>query len=203
MKEKWENYWKDKKVKVSSNKKRVIEILDRYAHKNKVLDAGCGSGFFSNYFAKKGCKVISLDYSKEALKLTRHLYPKIRIIKGDMLHAPFKNESFDLIFSDGLLEHYKNPIPILTKFGKILKLKGIIATFVPNKFSYWILIKPFKFKEIEEFRFSLKKLIELHEKIGFKVIESGGIGVFPSDVSPEFLGKYIGRIIYSIVERTN
>lgn len=200
MKKEWENHWKDKKVNITSNKKRIIKILDKFTHNGMVLDAGCGSGFFSKYFIGRGCKVISLDYSKQALKLTRGLDSSTRLVQSDVLHMPFKNGIFDFVFSDGLLEHYKKPKGVLTELKRMLKPNGIITTFVPNKFSYWLLVKPFKFKEIEEFRFSLKKLIELHENIGLKIIESGGFGVFPSDTSPEFLGKNIGRIIYTVAK---
>ena len=201
IKKDWEKYWKGKEVKSTINKKRMMKILNRYAHKNKVLDAGCGSGFFSKYFIERDCEIISLDYSKEALKLTQELDSRIKLIRGNILCTSFKNETFDLIFSDGLLEHYKNPTNILLEFKRILKKNGLIATFVPNKYSYWMLIKPFKLKDIDEYRFIIRELIKLHEKIGFKIIEFGGFSVFPLKISPDFLGKYLGRLIYVIAKK--
>lgn len=200
LREEWEKYWKGKKVEASINKRRMMEALDGYT-RGMVLDAGCGSGFFSKFFVDKNCNVFALDYSRESLKLTGSLDQKIRLIKGDVLKTPFDDETFDLIFSDGLLEHYKNPIGIVSEFERLVKKKGIVATFVPNIISYWIFIKRFKLGKIQEYRFSLNKLIELHERVGFKVIESGGLSVLPSKVSPEFLAKYIGRIIYVIAEK--
>ena len=91
---------------------------------------------------------------------------------------------------------------ILLEVKRVLKPGSIIATFVPNKISYWLLVKHFKMKDIVEYRFSLSKLIELHESIGLKIIESGGFSVFPSRCSPEFLGKCLGRIIYTIAKKS-
>lgn len=201
MKKDWEKYWKHKEVKITINKKRMMKILNKHAYKNKVLDAGCGSGFFSKYFAGRDCEIISLDYSKEALKLTQELNPKIMPIRGNLLCTPFENGSFDLIFSDGLLEHYKNPTDILLEFKRILKKNGIITTFAPNKYSYWLFVKPFILKGIKEYRFTLRELIKLHEKIGFKILEFGGFSVFPLEISPDFLGKYLGRLIYVIARK--
>jgi len=177
-----------------------MKILGRYA-RGKVLDAGCGSGFFSKFFVNKNCKVFALDYSKESLKLTGSLGQKIKLIEGDILKMPFDDKTFDLIFSDGLLEHYKNPIGIVSELERVVKKNGIVATFVPNLISYWLFIKRFKLGKIKEYRFSLKKLVELHERAGLKIIESGGLSVLPSKGSPEFLAKYIGRLIYVIGKR--
>ena len=196
---KWEDYWSKKKTKTTVNKERMIKILERYKYK-KALDAGCGSGFFSKYFASKG-DVIALDYSKTALRMTKKLNKKIKVVRGDVFHIPFKDDTFDLIFSDGLLEHYRNPSDILREFKRILKPEGIIATFVPNKFSYWCFVKPLFLKKIEEYRFTLKELIKFHEDVELDIIESGGFSVFPFHFSPEFLGERIGRIIYAIAKK--
>lgn len=197
----WNSYWKSKKTKISINKKRMLKVIKKYLSKGIVLDAGCGSGFFSKYFIDSGYKVISLDYSEVALKLTKSLNQKIITVQGDVFRLPFSQNIFDLVFSDGLLEHYKNPLPILKEFKRVLKKNGKIITFVPNKFSYWLFIKPFIMKEIKEFRFNLARLINLHKRVGLEVLECGGFSVFPFKFSPEFLGKYVGRIIYVVCKK--
>ena len=200
LKKQWDEYWKGREVKTTINKERMMEVLKRHV-KGKVLDVGCGSGFFSKFFTDMNCKVFSLDYANEPLKLTGSLDKEIKLIKGNVLRAPFEDETFDLIFSDGLLEHYKNPISLVHKFAKLVKEGGIVATFVPNLISYWIFIKRFKLGKIKEYRFGLNKLIDMHEKSGLKIIESGGLSTFPLKVSPEFLAKHIGRIIYVIAKK--
>jgi SAM-dependent methyltransferase len=197
---KWEKYWTKKRVKITINKKRIMNILESYVH-GRILDAGCGSGFFSKFFLEKGCEVFALDYSKQALLMTRRLDQKINLIEASVFNTPFKNETFDFIFSDGLLEHYKNPEKILLEFKRIVKTGGIILTFVPNKYSYWIFFKPLKLRGIKEYRFNLNEIISLHKNLGLRIVDSGGFSVFPSKISPEFLGKHFGRILYVIAKK--
>jgi ubiquinone/menaquinone biosynthesis C-methylase UbiE len=196
----WDKHWGKKRTRTTINKERMMKILDKHS-KGKVLDAGCGTGFFSRYFLNKGCNVFALDYSNRALIITKKINERINSIKGDVTRIPLKNEKFDIIFTDGLLEHFKEPDGILKNFKRILKNKGIVATFVPNKFSYWMFLKPFIMSHINENRFTIKGLEEMHKKNGFNIIESGGFTVLPSSLSPEFLGKYIGRILYVIAKK--
>jgi len=197
----WDRHWVKKKAKATINKKRMMKILDKYS-KGIVLDAGCGTGFFSKYFVNKGCKAFAVDYSNNAVSMTKSLDKRIGIIKADVMKIPSKDETFDMVFTDGLLEHFKNPGRILQEFRRVLKNDGLVATFVPNRYSYWMLVKPFLMGHIEEYRFTLKSLGGLHNKNGFKIIESGGFTVIPSKISPEFMGRYIGRILY-VIARVN
>ena len=68
----WDNYWSldktERFTKISWSKRRIISILNRYIKAgDHALDAGCGSGFFSRFFADQGLNVTALDYSEEAL----------------------------------------------------------------------------------------------------------------------------------------
>lgn len=199
---KWDKHWKGKKQKTTHSKKRLMKVLDKYINKKmKVLDAGCGTGFFSDYFQRKGCDVFGLDNSDKALYLTKESNNKINVIKGNIFKLPFKNNSMDMVFSDGLLEHFKKPETILTNFKRILKKNGLMVTVVPNKFSYWNFIKPFKLSHIDEYRFGLEDLSEKHRNKNLEIIEKGGLNVLPVGPSPEFLGNEIGRLIYVIARK--
>jgi len=200
MREEWERYWKGKKAKISSNKKRMMKILDNYSN-GKVLDAGCGTGFFSEYFSRNNLETFSLDYSKRALKMVRALDEKIIPISGDIRKLPFKDMTFDTIFSDGLLEHFKDPVSILNEFRRTLKTNGKIITFLPNRISYWIFVKPFVMKEIDEEKYDLVKIIKIHKNANLKIIKYGALGVFPFKASPEIFSKKIGRLLYVICEK--
>lgn len=195
----WTMYWQDKSGETTICKRRVVNILDKYDFKGKkVLDAGSGTGYFSNIFLMKGAKVYSLDFSEKALELTRKNAKGAVLVHGDVRKIPFPSNSFDYVFSDGLLEHFNNPKEILKEFKRVLKEDGIIITFVPNKYSYWLFAKPFIMPNIKEDRPTLSELIDIHRDKDLETIEYGGISVLPIAVSPEFLGKYIGRLLYII-----
>ncbi|HPJ17016.1 MAG TPA: class I SAM-dependent methyltransferase [Candidatus Woesebacteria bacterium] len=205
----WNSFWNSNKqsqfTKISWSKKRIEEVLLKYIKKNcTVLDAGCGSGYFSNMFLKYNCQVYSLDYSKEAIDIAKKLTSgQAKYIIGDLLDEKFCDKykgKFDLIFSDGLFEHFteKDQIKILKNFIKMKSKRGVITTFVPNKFSFWEVIRPIFMPQIKEDPFTLKDLENLSKKVGIKVIESGGLNVLPLKLSPEKLGKYLGMILFSI-----
>ncbi|MCK4584474.1 class I SAM-dependent methyltransferase [candidate division WOR-3 bacterium] len=207
MQKEWNNFWKNNQDRQFTNpswsKRRIMKILDKYIKSEMtVLDAGCGSGFFSNYFILKGCRVYSLDYSEEALTLAKRMtnnrsfkYLKKNLLKNN-LTSEFKNK-FDLIFTDGLFEHFtkQEQEQIMGTFVKIKKDKGIVVTIVPNKYTFWTFVRPFFMPEIKEKPFSLNELESFVKKSGQDIMESGGINVLPIRYSPEFLGKKVGMLV--------
>lgn len=206
-KKKWNNFWKLNKnsrfTQKSWSKIRMMNLLDGIVEKNmNILDAGCGSGFFSYYFISKKCNVYSVDYSDDALKITRKLTnnKSFAYLKEDLLSLEFGRkyaEKFDIIFSDGLLEHFSesNQKIIMDNFIKAKKKDGIITTFVPNKFSWWEIIRPIFMPGISEKPFIMKNLKKLHNKL--EIIKTGGINVLPLAFSPDnFLGSKLGMILF-------
>jgi cyclopropane fatty-acyl-phospholipid synthase-like methyltransferase len=203
----WNNFWGenlDPNLKPASwSKRRITHLLDELVSEGMhVLDAGSGSGFFSNYFISKKCKTYTLDYSKEALELSRRLTNNqaMEYIEMDLLDPKFGDKypaMFDIIFSDGLFEHFKpsDQKKIMENFSKTKKKDGIITTFVPNKYSSWQIIRPFLMPGIEENPFTARTLRNLHKDL--TIIRNGGINVLPVSFSPErMLGMKIGMILY-------
>jgi 2-polyprenyl-3-methyl-5-hydroxy-6-metoxy-1,4-benzoquinol methylase len=210
MQKEWDYFWNERETKQlakpSWSKIRIMNILNKYVIKDMtILDAGCGSGFFSNYFISKGCRVYSLDYSERALEIAKNMTNNkaVEYLKRDLLDDSlcfeFKS-TFDLIFTDGLFEHFsKNEQNlILNNFTLMKKKDGIIVTFLPNKYSFWTIIRPFFMPGIKEVPFLLEELIFFMKSGGQKIIENGGINVLPIKYSPEFLGNRVGMLVYSI-----
>lgn len=209
MRKAWGRYWEKKDaakiLKGSWAKKRTIGVIDDYVQNGfKVLDAGCGSGFFSRYFLSKGCQVYALDYSEEALRLTQTIterkcecYLK-RDLRDEALAEKF-TKGFDLIFTDGLLEHFPQGEQrrILNNLIKMKKDEGIIATFLPNRFCAWSFLRLLFMPGIEETPFTLSALIRLHSDL--TILCYGGINVFPFKFSPEqCLGRYLGLLLFVV-----
>lgn len=205
----WNSFWGDNKTsaftKISWSKKRIMAVLDRYIKPGmSVLDAGCGSGYFSNFFLTRGCKVTALDYSKEALEIARKLTNgKASYVQGDLLSKEFCEKykgKFDLIFSDGLFEHFSrsDQLKIMQNMKLMKSKKGVVTTFVPNKFSFWEVIRPIFMPQIEESPFVLKDLVSLNKESSLVVAEKNGLNVLPFKYSPEFFGRHLGMILFTI-----
>ena len=205
--ENWDDYWDantdSRFTKRSWSKARMMNVLDTIVKEGmSVLDAGSGSGFFSNYFISKGCNVYSLDYSEDALKITRRLTggKSKEYLKEDLLDPKFGEKypkKFDIIFSDGLFEHFseEDQGKIISNFINVKKDNGVITTFVPNRFSWWEVVRPIFMPGIKEDPFTMKGLEGLHK--GLEIQRKGGLNVLPLPLSPDnIFGSKIGMILY-------
>lgn len=206
-KENWNNFWslnRDSRfTRKSYSKERMMRLLGEVLRPGcEVLDAGCGSGFFSNYFIQQECNVTSLDYSDSALEITRRLTDgrSKAYLKADLLDPQFGEQyagKFDLIFTDGLFEHFsaENQAKIMNNFKRVKRPDGIIVTFVPHRYSWWTLVRPWVMPGIHETPFTLKQLRGLHQ--GMEIVKSGGLNVLPIALSPEkMLGSRLGMLVY-------
>ena len=114
------------------------------------------------------------------------------------------DDRFDLIFSDGLFEHFSktDQDKIFKNLISLLSDKGVIVTFVPNKFSPWELIRPFFMPGIKEAPFVLSELVDLNQRNGAEVIGRGGINVFPFALSPDkIIGHLFGMLLFTISKK--
>ena len=108
------------------------EILKLAKWKSKkVLDVGCGSGIFAYNAAKKGSKVLAIDYSKNAIDLAKTTYSHPNLTFKQMNQNEIK-EKFDIIVSNGTLEHMDDPLKTLRFFKRHLYPKGCIIITSPN-----------------------------------------------------------------------
>ncbi len=180
-----------------------MEVLDDVVREGmEVLDAGCGSGFFSSYFMNKGCRVWSLDHSAASLEITRkNTHGKCEAYLQEDLFREGWTESyagkFDLIFTDGLFEHFSSADQqrLMDRFRMLKKENGIVATFVPNCYSWWEFVRPLVMPGIKEVPFTPSRLKELHN--GMRILKTGGLNVLPLRLSPEKLfGSRLGMLLY-------
>ncbi len=109
-----------------------------------VLEAGCGVSVLMNSFALEGADAVGLDMSPVALRKAHNLFKKPFLIEGDISHLPFKDCSFDMVYNIGVIEHFKDPKPVLKEMQRVLKLHGTIVVSVPNKLTLWTVGRLFK-----------------------------------------------------------
>lgn len=112
----------------------------------KVLDAGCGTGYLLNFVMGEKRKGTGLDLSGQAVKRARKLFPRHRFLKGDLTALPFGGGEFDKVFCFNVIEHLKkkDQEKALEELERVLKRKGVLVagTNIKNSFS-WRLFKLF------------------------------------------------------------
>jgi ubiquinone/menaquinone biosynthesis C-methylase UbiE len=115
-----------------------IEILKSLLSVKKgdsVLEFGSGKARVLKEIGMVAESCTGLDISLEVLKLNKLNKlngEEIPFVQGNMFSQPFKEGSFDLVLSEGVIEHFDNWRKILSEANRILKPGGKLVTAVPN-----------------------------------------------------------------------
>jgi 2-polyprenyl-3-methyl-5-hydroxy-6-metoxy-1,4-benzoquinol methylase len=71
----------------------------------RVLDLGCGVGFFGGEAARRGARVTGLDFSERALELCHERLPQLALLRADATRVPLASASFDVVLVNDIIEH--------------------------------------------------------------------------------------------------
>lgn len=101
--------------------------------KVKVLEIGCGKGYFAPYFGKIGCEYHGIDIDLEEIRLLRKLKRSKRAIAGDAAALPYKDATYDTIFCNCVIEHIQNDEEVLREAARVLKPGGAMVFTFPTR----------------------------------------------------------------------
>lgn len=94
----------------------------------KALDDGCGSGRYTVALHYIGCKhVTGIDISSDAIGLAQQRNPVADAVvfqQGSVLELPFEDNSFDFVFSNGVLHHTVSTEQGLREIYRVLQPGG-------------------------------------------------------------------------------
>lgn len=115
--------------------RKIIEGLD-LKNKEKILDLGCGDGFYIHMLTQLPVKldITGFDYDQVVLKNARKNLgtKKVKLVSGTAEKMPFKNNTFDKIIMTEVLEHVEDDKKALKEVHRILKKNGILTFTVPS-----------------------------------------------------------------------
>ena len=110
----------------------------------RVLEIGCGAGTITAELAKHGALVTAVDLTFHSVALTRRRFDLLNlsgdIRQMDAEHLGFPNESFDFVWSWGVIHHSANTQGIIGEIQRILKEEGEarIMVYHRNSINFWI-----------------------------------------------------------------
>lgn len=106
-----------------------------YHGEGRLLDFGCGSGWYAHRMKERGWQVTGLDFSSHAAKQVEKLFG-IPVHVGTLPHPDLKPQSFDMITMGAVLEHVHDPHQVVGAAATLLKPGGRLVIAVPN-WSSW------------------------------------------------------------------
>ena len=127
-------YW----LELKAEEKRVnLELMqERYdfaanSVNGVILSAGSGPCREATYLSRRGV-VVALDVDVEAVKACKG---RLRggVVRGDILHMPFRSGVFDAVVSLEVLEHVRGGLKALEEMQRVLKPEGVLVVSTPNR----------------------------------------------------------------------
>lgn len=151
----WDDFWKDQgSGELESDGKDLTwhnliwrvnlefwyDLFEKRSPGKQMLECGCGKARVSQHLAHAGYVCTLLDYSEEALQQGRKAFETQsldgRFIIGDINSLCIPDNSFDIVFSGGVLEFFEDAQTPIKEMVRVLRPGGIFAAnMVPRKFS--------------------------------------------------------------------
>jgi ubiquinone/menaquinone biosynthesis C-methylase UbiE len=148
-----------------ANEPYVPTLIDSFARQGvRVLEIGCGLGSDSRYMAKRGTKITSLDLSFSNVSSTiqgmRLLGLSGRGVCSDAENLPFATNTFDTVYSFGVLHHTPDTKKAIDEVYRVLKPGGKAVVMLYHKgYAYLYINMLFGIKRLF---ISEEKLISQH-----------------------------------------
>ncbi|QEG36027.1 class I SAM-dependent methyltransferase [Bythopirellula goksoeyrii] len=108
-----------------------------------VLEVGCGQGYQASNWAKAGAKITAVDLNPQAVKITTERFRQFDLTGNiklcDARELPFDNETFDYVYSWGVLHHSPDIEKSLSEVLRVLKPGGGFGVYLYCRRSFYYL----------------------------------------------------------------
>jgi len=101
----------------------TLALLPNVSGKD-VLDAGCGAGWYADWLARNGARVVAVDCSARMATLAdERLGGRVRVMRGDVsnLRNLLPNETFDVVLSSLVLHYLADLSEAFLEWARLLR----------------------------------------------------------------------------------
>ena len=96
-----------------------------------LLDAGCGTGLFSQVGAERGAQVTSVDVGEGLLAQVAKKCESRKVV-GSVMDLPFEDAAFDYVVCTEVIEHTTDPSRAVAELARVLRPGGTLVLTTPN-----------------------------------------------------------------------
>lgn len=109
---------------------KVSRILN-YKKTGRLLDIGCGYGYFLNMIQAEGWEAEGIDISESAVRYAKDTFG-LKVKTSFLEEAAFPDSYFDVVTAWDVIEHIINAKEFLMEINRILKKDGLLCLETPN-----------------------------------------------------------------------
>ena len=108
-----------------------------------LLEIGCGMGSDLLQFARGGALCTGVDLTPRSIEITRHRFALYgnegSFMLADGEHLPFSSDSFDVVYSNGVLHHTPDTAGAIREVHRVLRPGGVakVMLYHRNSLNYW------------------------------------------------------------------
>jgi SAM-dependent methyltransferase len=107
-------------------------ILSRYPRGSRILEIGCGLGYFAMTVPRE-FEYVGTDISLFPLRVAfQKTQDTLAFVQANVLHLALRSESFDLVVAFDVLEHVPTPSGAISEIYRVLRKNGRLIMTVPN-----------------------------------------------------------------------
>lgn len=151
-----------------------LKEIERFNGKGNLLDVGCAFGYMLNVANRRGWKSEGIDISKYAVDYAKNNF-NLNVKHGKFEEVHYKQNSFNAIVMNDLIEHIPTPQIYIEKAHNLLKKNGILFISTPNSNSLSFRILGKRWLQIMQedhlYLFNPNSIRFLLEKSGFKILK--------------------------------
>jgi ubiquinone/menaquinone biosynthesis C-methylase UbiE len=155
----------------------------------RILDIGCGEGYFAAALARAGAEVVAVDVAEEPLRRARARHPSldVRLVQPEA-PLPFEDASFDVVWAGETIEHVADTSQWLSQVRRVLRSGGLLLLSTPDHGPLWRMWLALRRKAFEahfdprsdHLRFYTRGVLEeLLADFGFEDVVVAGAGGLP------------------------
>ena len=187
----WSSFSSDLSVQLAihrESRRPLLKMLARHLplrSPSRFLEVGCGTGLDTCLLsrARPAADAVAVDLAEQAVaRARRHaqeLGLDVQWMAADLTALPFADEFFDLVFSQGVIEHLSDPGPAVREQVRVLRAGGVLVVDVPQKYNLYTWRKHRAMRENRwdwgwETEYSVGELRGWGQRFGLRVVGATG-----------------------------